>query len=53
MVPDVVRNHEVALMNDNAGFVHMYSKKHSTCPYTYTVAKAIFDVGVGLNCKVL
>ena len=52
MVPDLARNDEIQLPNDNAGFVHVFRKKHSTCPYTYTVAKALYDVARGLNCKV-
>ena len=52
MVPDLARNNEIMLPNDNAGFVHVFQKKHSSCPYTYTVAKALYDVANGLNCKV-
>ena len=52
-VPDLARNNEIELMNDNAGFVHVFRKKHSSCPYTYTIAKAVHDVAVGLNCKVV
>ena len=47
--PDVVRNREVVLYVDNAGFVAVYKKKHSSCPYSYTMAKAIHDIGVGLG----
>ena len=52
MAHDKARNSQIELMNDNAGFVYVYKRKHSSCPYTYTVAKAIHDVGIGLNCKV-
>ena len=52
IVPDIARNSEVELINDNAGFVYAFRKKHSSCPYAYTVAKAIQDVATGLNCKV-
>jgi hypothetical protein len=51
-VPDLVRNAEVELLNDNSGFVGAFQKKHSRCPYLYTIAKAIYDVGLGLNCVV-
>ena len=37
---------------DNAGFVGIYRKKHSSCPYAYTVTKAKYDVSLGLACKV-
>ena len=39
-VPDIARNSEIDLRIDNAGFVGIYRKKHSSCPYAYTVAKA-------------
>ena len=51
-VPDRVRNNEANIYCDNAGFVAVFKKRHSKCPYAYTVAKAIFDVGLGLSCKV-
>ena len=51
-VPDLARNSAIDLPNDNSGFVAVFGKKHSSCPYLYTVAKAIHDVAVGLNCKV-
>jgi hypothetical protein len=50
-IPDVARNSEVHLMCDNAGFVAVYKKKHSLCPYSYAIAKAINDVSDGLGCK--
>ena len=37
---------------DNAGFVAVYRKKHSSCEYAYTVAKALFDVAEGLGSVV-
>ena len=51
-VPDKTRNREVNIYCDNAGFVAVYKKKHSKCPYSYTLAKAIHDVGKGFGCKV-
>ena len=46
------RNQEVHILCDNSAFVAAYRKKHSTCAYAYTVAKAINDVGEGLSCVV-
>ena len=51
-VPDLVRNAEVVMMNDNSGFVDAFRKKHSSCPYLYTVSKAVADLSRGLNCQV-
>ena len=51
-VPEKTRNGEANIYCDNAGFVAIYKKQHSKCPYSYTLAKAIFDVGKGLGCKV-
>ena len=51
-IPDIARNSEVELMVDNDGFVKIFAKKHSSCPYAYTIAKAIYDVSLGLACKV-
>ena len=50
--PHLVRNREVELLTDNSGFVGAYLKKHSDCPYLYSVVKAVHDIGAGLNCKV-
>ena len=30
----------------------VYKKHHSKCAYSYTLAKAIYDVGRGLGCQV-
>ena len=51
-IPDIARNNEVDIRIDNSGFVGIYKKKHSSCPYAYTVAKAINDIAHGLACKV-
>ena len=51
-IPDVARNSDIELMVDNSGFIGVYGKKHSACPYSYTIAKAIHDVGVGFGCRV-
>ena len=51
-IPDIARNAEIELMVDNVGFVMVYAKKHSSCPYTYTIAKAIYDVSLDLACHV-
>ena len=48
-VPDLARNREVNILCDNAAFVACYKKKHSGCEYAYTVAKAIYDVSIGLG----
>ena len=42
------------IMVDNDGFVAVYQIKHHcrSCPYTYTVAKALYDVSQGLNYRV-
>ena len=40
------------MLVDNSGFVHVYKRRGSRCPYTYTVAKAVYDVARGLGCKV-
>jgi hypothetical protein len=51
-MPEEARNSEVKLLCDNAGFVFAYKAKTSRCPYVYTLAKAIHDVGEGLACRV-
>ena len=51
-IPNRARNQEVHILCDNSAFVAAYRKKHSTCAYAYTVAKAINDVGEGLGCVV-
>ena len=48
-IPDRVRNKEVHILCDNAAFVAAFRKKHSSCSYAYTVAKAINDVAEGLG----
>ena len=30
----------------------VFRKHHSRCPYAYTIAKALADLGEGLACKV-
>ena len=50
--PTRVRNKEATIFCDNAGFVAVYKKRHSQCPYSYTMAKALHDLGKGLGCKV-
>ena len=52
MVPNKLRNREATILCDNAGFVAIYKKKRSKCEYAYTMAKAIYDVGSYLGCKV-
>ena len=51
-IPERARNKEVVIHCDNAAFVAVYRKHHSKCQYAYTVAKALYDVGVGLACRV-
>ena len=51
-IPDVARNNEVVIHCDNAAFVAVFKKHHSKCPYAYTIAKALADIGEGLGCKV-
>ena len=51
MVPDKVKNQEATIYCDNAGFVAVFKKRHSKCPYSYTMAKALNDVSKGLSCK--
>ena len=52
MMPDEVRNGELDIMCDNAGFVFSYKAKYSKCAYVYTLAKTINDMGLGPACKV-
>ena len=40
---------EVVIHFDNAAFVASYRKRHSSCVYAYSVAKAIHDVSKGLG----
>ena len=51
-IPDRARNKEVQFFCDNSSFVAAYKKKHSSCAYAYTIAKAVHDVGVGLGSAV-
>ena len=51
-VPDRVRNKEILIFFDNSGFVFAYKKKSSICPYSYTIPKAVYEVGRGLACRV-
>ena len=51
-IPDLAINKEVHILCDNSAFVAVYRKKHSSCPYAYTVAKALYDVGIGLGAVV-
>ena len=45
-------NGEVRLLVDNAGFVGVYGKRHSKCPFAYKIAKPVYDLDVGLACVV-
>ena len=38
---------------DNAGFVYVFAGISSLCPYSYTIVKALFDVGCGLACRII
>ena len=40
---------------DNQGFVHIYTKGHSRCPFAWTVAKGIHDLadGLGVNFSII
>ena len=51
-IPDRARNRQVVIHCDNMGFVQVFKKGHSSCPYAYTVAKALFDVAQGLAARV-
>ena len=51
-IPSIARNSDIEIFTDNAGFVGIFKKKHSVCPYAYTIAKAIADVAEGLACRV-
>ena len=48
-ISDLVRNKELIIHCDNAAFVATYRKRHSSCVYAYSVAKAIHDVSSGLG----
>ena len=48
-IPNRARNREVIILCDNAAFVATYKKKHSSCEYAYSVAKAIHDVSMALG----
>ena len=51
--PNMVRNQHFVSFVDNQGAVDIYRKVFSTsCFYSYTIAKAIFDVSRALNCTV-
>ena len=51
--PDMCRNTELVSYVDNQGSVDIWRKGFSTsCKYSYTIAKAIYDVSRGLNCTV-
>ena len=54
-VPEIARNSEIAIHCDNSAFVAVYKKKHSSCLYSYTVAKALHDVSkaLGATTKVI
>ena len=52
--PDVIRNTQVVVYVDNQGACDIYRKGYSTsCLYSYTVAKALWEVSQALNCTVL
>ena len=48
-IPNLARNKEVIILCDNSAFVSTYKKKHSSCEYAYSVAKAIHDISTALG----
>jgi hypothetical protein len=52
IIAERARNTEVLIKSDNIGLVEVFKKKHCSCPYLYTMVKAIFDVGEGLGARV-
>ena len=52
--PNRVRNKHVEMFVDNQGAVSIYAKGYTTsCVYSYTVAMAINEVALALNCNVV
>lgn len=51
--PDIVRNQNVTINTDNIGFADSYKRGASSCPYTYTVCKALYHVSIALNMGIL
>ena len=51
-VTELTRNKDVTILCDNSAFVAVFKKKHSKCEYTYTVAKALYDVAAGVGAIV-
>ena len=47
--PDLVRNQNIRINTDNIGFADSYRRGASSCPYTYTVCKALYHVSLALN----
>ena len=47
--PNLVRNNNIRISTDNVGFADSYNKGSSSCPYTYTVCKALHHVAEALN----
>ena len=53
LAPEMVRNQHLVSYNDNQGACNIYRKGYSTaCFYSFTIAKAIWDVSRALNCTV-
>ena len=52
--PDRVRNRHLEVHVDNQGAVSIYAKGYSTsCLYCYTLAVAIHEISMALNCHVV
>ena len=51
--PDIVRNQNITINTDNIGFADSYRRGASSCPYTYTVCKALYHVSMALNMGIL
>lgn len=50
--PNEIRNRDVEVFVDNSGAVDIYAKGGSTsCWYSYTVSKALYDIAGGLNSR--
>ena len=52
--PNMVRNRDLEVFVDNSGAVNIYAKGYSSgCVYSYTVAMAINDIALALNCNIV
>ena len=52
--PNLIRNKDVEVFVDNSGAVSIIAKGYSSsCLYSYTVAMAINEVALALNCNVV